>query len=275
MDYQVQFDSPGAYSVWVRLAGVANDDSVHVGLDGKIASTGGWGMSSGNSSSFIWTNDVQSGGASVELLVFEPGLRTINVWMREDGVYVDKIILAPSGYTPSGTGPAESPQAPAMDGVTIEGLGDMTATGDSGTITSIQSVSTSNLITGTTTLVDQNGSFVGSNADNFSLDSNASVLYGGEVKTMFSQPVSKIFFFECGGNDFGTIELLGLTGNVIGSEISLSSSTWESTGYDTSFYSIEAQGIMIDLSALSADLPVFGLRFTGSDIDPVSISAVA
>jgi hypothetical protein len=37
------------------------------------------------------------------------GRHVFNVWMREDGTIIDKIVLTSnSGYTPTGTGPAES-----------------------------------------------------------------------------------------------------------------------------------------------------------------------
>jgi hypothetical protein len=39
------------------------------------------------------------------------GAHTINVWMREDGFRLDRIVLTTdSKYKPSGNGPAESPR---------------------------------------------------------------------------------------------------------------------------------------------------------------------
>ena len=39
----------------------------------------------------------------------KPGEYTINIWMREDGLKVDKILLlSDHGITPTGAGPAES-----------------------------------------------------------------------------------------------------------------------------------------------------------------------
>jgi hypothetical protein len=46
--------------------------------------------------------------------VASPGLRTVNVWMREDGMAFDKLVLTTSaGYIPVGAGPAESPRVGA------------------------------------------------------------------------------------------------------------------------------------------------------------------
>jgi hypothetical protein len=63
-----------------------------------------------------WSGDtVSSNGWSSEcpacLDVTSPGIHTINVWMREDGLQIDRILLTTaSGYTPSGAGPDESRQ---------------------------------------------------------------------------------------------------------------------------------------------------------------------
>ena len=45
------------------------------------------------------------------ITVSTPGVHTVNVWMREDGFVIDKVVLTVSpGYVPSGAGPAESPR---------------------------------------------------------------------------------------------------------------------------------------------------------------------
>ena len=38
------------------------------------------------------------------------GLHKINLWMREDGAMIDKIIITTSGQLPEDKGPAESPR---------------------------------------------------------------------------------------------------------------------------------------------------------------------
>ncbi|MDJ0863901.1 MAG: hypothetical protein QNK18_08435 [Gammaproteobacteria bacterium] len=43
--------------------------------------------------------------------VSSTGPHIVNIWMREDGSTIDKIVpTTSSGYTPSGAGPAESPR---------------------------------------------------------------------------------------------------------------------------------------------------------------------
>jgi lysophospholipase L1-like esterase len=55
-----------------------------------------------------WSKKTQSGGIAT-INVTSTGLHTINVWMRESGVVLDKLLLTSSStYTPTGTGPAET-----------------------------------------------------------------------------------------------------------------------------------------------------------------------
>ena len=45
--------------------------------------------------------------------VTSAGLHTINVWMREDGLVLDKLVLTTNAsFTPTATGPAESSWTP-------------------------------------------------------------------------------------------------------------------------------------------------------------------
>jgi len=110
LDYQVNFAHTGTHYVWVRGVGATgNDDSLHVGLDGAAVTTAdritGLGPAVG------WTQDTMDVVvATIE--VATPGEHTLNVWMREDGTVVDKVVLSVNpAYQPSGTGPDESPIA--------------------------------------------------------------------------------------------------------------------------------------------------------------------
>ncbi|HEY5945547.1 MAG TPA: PQQ-dependent sugar dehydrogenase [Kofleriaceae bacterium] len=109
LDFKVSFVKTGTHYIWIRGSGATgNDDSVHAGLDGA-AST-----SSDRISSFgtAWTwSKATMDGVSATISVPSTGVHTINLWMREDGFVVDKIVLTTSAsYVPSGTGPAESPR---------------------------------------------------------------------------------------------------------------------------------------------------------------------
>jgi hypothetical protein len=108
LDFQIKFATAGSYNVWLRLDG-PNDkaDSVHVGFDGAkpfTVVTNGRGMSD-HSGNWTWVNTIDGGGAVKTTIAV--GTRTLNVYMRENGVMVDKIVLTTS-TGPTGNGPPES-----------------------------------------------------------------------------------------------------------------------------------------------------------------------
>ena len=111
LDYRVSFTQTGTYNVWLRGRAtgstVGNDDSVHAGLDG-VAVTSGLYMN-GYTGAFTWRRS-RDGGVNATINVASPGIHTFNLWMREDGFAIDKIVLNKSSTTPSGTGPAQSPR---------------------------------------------------------------------------------------------------------------------------------------------------------------------
>jgi hypothetical protein len=46
------------------------------------------------------------------LTVSDTSIHTVNIWMREDGFQIDKIVLTTDrNYTPSGVGPEKSPRS--------------------------------------------------------------------------------------------------------------------------------------------------------------------
>lgn len=106
-DFQVNFTQTGTYYLWARLTGPSSSsDSIHVGFKSVMLTTAG-GLTSGGSSGYYWDNT--EGAARITFNVTTPGIHTVNLWMREDGVIVDKLVLTQdSAFTPSSTGPAES-----------------------------------------------------------------------------------------------------------------------------------------------------------------------
>jgi len=108
MDYTVKFAKAGKYRVWVRGWGRGeSDNSCHVGLDGKEVDSADR-IGEFPAEEWAWLNDTHDGEPAV-LEVKEAGVRTLNVWMREDGFIVDKILLTlKEDYKPADKGPAES-----------------------------------------------------------------------------------------------------------------------------------------------------------------------
>jgi hypothetical protein len=105
--FLAHFTTPGTYYVWIRGYGASgSDNSLHVGLDGRevrsadrleVKTYGAW----------VWSKSTLDGVAT--LAVTSAGLHTINVWMREDGFRLDRLLLTTSATeVPSGTGPDES-----------------------------------------------------------------------------------------------------------------------------------------------------------------------
>ena len=70
---------------------------------------------SGNNPTPLWSNDSMDGPVTT-LVIPTAGEHTINLWVREDGVIVDRFLLTlDAAFTPTGDGPAESPRVPPSE----------------------------------------------------------------------------------------------------------------------------------------------------------------
>ncbi len=107
LDYQINFVRTGTHYVWVRGYGASgNDDSCHVGLDGREINT--CDNMSGWTNNYTWSNNTLDGQRGT-FEVTPAGIHTLNIWMREDGFIIDKIVLTTNvDFTPTGDGPPES-----------------------------------------------------------------------------------------------------------------------------------------------------------------------
>ncbi|MBD2751395.1 M14 family zinc carboxypeptidase [Spirosoma validum] len=112
LDYALNFTTTGTYYVWVRMAAGADgiyDDSFHIGLDGGTPVTLNPNSTNYNNGSQSWSWVKAAGSTAFTVVINTPGAHTLNLWMREDGVRVDKIVMTNSAsYTPTGTGPTVS-----------------------------------------------------------------------------------------------------------------------------------------------------------------------
>jgi len=114
--YRVIFGEPGRYYVWARARGTTSEnDSLHVGLDGQA-------LPSGKSIEQIfdyWTwTSTRNGGERAYIDVPSAGEHVVDLWMREDGVTLDKLLLTTDpNFMPQGKGMVESHQS--YDGLAI------------------------------------------------------------------------------------------------------------------------------------------------------------
>ncbi len=98
LTYPIILTNSGSFRLWIRgWAAASSEESVYVSVDSstnfhevKLSKTGSW----------VWNN------ASISIT--NSGPHQINLWMKQDGIFVDRLLLGPSSYTPSGNGPAET-----------------------------------------------------------------------------------------------------------------------------------------------------------------------
>lgn len=109
LDFRINFNRTGTHYIWVRGIGPAGgDDSIHAGLNGAAIATSD--RITSFATGWTWKNTTMDGPVAT-IDIPSAGVHTINLWMREDGVIIDKFMLTVNaGFTPSGTGPAESPR---------------------------------------------------------------------------------------------------------------------------------------------------------------------
>ncbi len=104
--YKVAFPQSGIFYVCVRgMGGSPSDDSLHAGIDDNndgvadattaLDMTGNWHLRS-----WQWSNRRVSGSYATVQVSGNP-FHTLKVWMREDGMRVDKIVLSTSASCPS------------------------------------------------------------------------------------------------------------------------------------------------------------------------------
>ena len=110
LKFEVEFSTPGSYAVWARMAAPnTKGNTLHMGFENEphpiqsAISTSVydvWGWKN------LWKNpDLQT------FEVTTPGIHTIHVWMREDGVLIDRVLFTlDHSFAPTGDGPPESPR---------------------------------------------------------------------------------------------------------------------------------------------------------------------
>ncbi len=110
LDYAINFTQTGTHYVWVRgFAANGGRDTLHVGLDGVAVSTGEQ-LRVPATGDWTWSNRQFNTGQRIRVTIDEPGLHTLNLWMRESGFIADRILITPeAAVSPAGEGPTETP----------------------------------------------------------------------------------------------------------------------------------------------------------------------
>lgn len=105
LQYTANFTTTGVYILWLRgYAPNGAGDSLYVSLDNQPAIT----LTGFIPQVWSWANKATD-DTSVTFEITQPGLHTLHLWTREDGLQLDRIILTTDGvYTPTGNGPLES-----------------------------------------------------------------------------------------------------------------------------------------------------------------------
>ena len=91
LDYTVNFANALTHYVWIRGYAVTNtDDSVHAGINGTTNSAAN--ITLNQYGVWQWTRTNTLNGVAT-LTVNTTGIQPFSLWMREDGLRVDRIIL--------------------------------------------------------------------------------------------------------------------------------------------------------------------------------------
>ena len=106
--FDIDFSTTGTYYVWHRLWGVNKQgNKTYAGLNGDASDRP---LMTNSFGEWIWVN-VRSGGELETVEVTSAGVQTAHVWMADDGVYIDKMVMTTDpDFVPTGIGPDESPR---------------------------------------------------------------------------------------------------------------------------------------------------------------------
>jgi len=110
LEYEINFVKTGPHYVWILAwAESGSDDSCHAGLDGEETplsdNMSGW------NGAYEWNNGRYLRAERAQIVIPSTGPHTLNIWVREDGLIIDKIVLTTNpDLTLSGNepGPPES-----------------------------------------------------------------------------------------------------------------------------------------------------------------------
>jgi alpha-D-xyloside xylohydrolase len=92
LDYSVQLTNGGAYYVWIRAYATADtDDSIHAGMDNVTNTADAITLAAAQYGAWSWTTNRMTGARPT--VTGAAGPHTFQLWMREDGMRVDRVAL--------------------------------------------------------------------------------------------------------------------------------------------------------------------------------------
>ncbi len=117
LEYEINFVKTGPHYIWILAWGAdGTDDSCHAGLDGEA--TPNSDRMSGWSGDYEWNNGRYQRPEPSQVEITSTGLHTLNIWVREDGLIIDKIVLTTNPdftLTSNEEGPPESLRGPILN----------------------------------------------------------------------------------------------------------------------------------------------------------------
>ena len=94
LQYSVDFLVNATHYVWIRaFATNGNDDSVHTGIDGTTNTASAITLVTSQYNAWNWTTNRTGGAAIPTVTPGSSGTHTFSLWMREDGMRVDRVLL--------------------------------------------------------------------------------------------------------------------------------------------------------------------------------------
>ncbi len=107
LHYPIYVTTTGTYYIWIRMAPQVGGGTLYAGTT-TSASLIGYTRVDASADDWIWHNR-KNEGRRAQVNITETGEQLIELWMREDGLIVDRLLLTTdASYTPEGVGPDES-----------------------------------------------------------------------------------------------------------------------------------------------------------------------
>ena len=94
LDYKIMFPERGTYYIWLRTwAKDNNSNSLIMGLNGTPLPSYTKEIETDEYEEWNWTRSLMTSRRYARIDIRSPGIHTLNIWMREDGLYLDRILI--------------------------------------------------------------------------------------------------------------------------------------------------------------------------------------